>query len=65
MGQQCKQLRQEGFNIGYDKGISVWKCDVCGHVHVGLKAPKLCPICKHESSFVPYVVTYNWTPKKK
>lgn len=23
MGQQCEQLRQEGFNIGYDKGISV------------------------------------------
>lgn len=45
--------------------ISVWKCDVCGHVHVGLKAPKVCPICKHESSFVPYVVTYNWSPKKK
>ena len=46
-------------------GISVWKCNVCGHVHVGLKSPKVCPICGHKSSFVPDVVTYKWEPKKK
>ena len=25
----------------------VWKCNVCGHIHIGKKAPELCPICSH------------------
>ncbi len=25
----------------------LWKCDVCGHIHYGKRAPKLCPICAH------------------
>lgn len=25
----------------------VWKCDVCGHIHVGKKAPEICPVCAH------------------
>ena len=23
-----------------------WVCEVCGHVHRGKKAPKVCPLCK-------------------
>ena len=28
-----------------------WICEVCGHVHRGKKAPKVCPVCKHPQSF--------------
>ncbi len=24
-----------------------WVCDVCGHVHTGTEAPKICPTCQH------------------
>lgn len=27
--------------------VVVWKCRNCGHIHVGKKAPNLCPVCKH------------------
>ncbi|MCG8571519.1 MAG: rubrerythrin family protein [Spirochaetes bacterium] len=27
-----------------------WKCDKCGHIHVGTKAPGVCPLCKHPQS---------------
>ena len=32
-------------------GIVVWKCANCGHIHVGEKAPELCPVCKHPKSY--------------
>lgn len=32
-------------------GVTVWECRVCGHVVVGLKAPKVCPICEVAQSF--------------
>ena len=36
----------------FKKGsIVVWKCRNCGHIHVGLEAPKICPVCKHAQSF--------------
>ena len=25
----------------------VWKCRNCGHLHVGEKAPNVCPVCDH------------------
>jgi len=28
-------------------GIVVWKCNVCGHIHIAVKAPLVCPVCKH------------------
>lgn len=24
-----------------------WECQVCGHIHYGVSAPAVCPICKH------------------
>jgi rubrerythrin len=24
-----------------------WRCRVCGHIHEGTTAPKLCPVCQH------------------
>lgn len=25
----------------------VWKCNNCGHLHVGKSAPEMCPVCNH------------------
>jgi len=28
-----------------------WICEICGHVHYGKKAPKKCPVCKHDEEY--------------
>jgi len=28
-----------------------WICEICGHVHYGKKAPKNCPVCKHDEKY--------------
>jgi len=28
-----------------------WICEVCGHIHYGKKALKVCPVCKHPEKF--------------
>jgi rubrerythrin len=39
--------------------VVVWKCSVCGHLHVGKEAPKVCPVCGHpQSYFQQKVVNY-------
>lgn len=32
-------------------GIVVWKCSNCGHIHIGTKAPEVCPVCAHPKSY--------------
>ena len=32
-------------------GDAIWVCRNCGHVVVGKKAPKLCPVCEHPQSY--------------
>lgn len=32
-------------------GVVVWKCANCGHIHVGEKAPQICPVCSHPQSY--------------
>lgn len=27
--------------------VQVWQCSNCGHIHVGNKAPEICPVCAH------------------
>lgn len=29
----------------------VWVCRNCGHVHVGLMAPEICPVCSHVQGY--------------
>lgn len=29
----------------------IWQCSNCGHVHIGKKAPELCPVCAHPQSY--------------
>ncbi|MDR3602266.1 MAG: ferritin family protein [Desulfosporosinus sp.] len=36
----------------FEKGDeSIWECRNCGHLIMGKKAPKLCPVCAHPQSF--------------
>ena len=36
----------------FKKGsMVIWKCRNCGHIHVGLEAPAVCPVCKHPQSY--------------
>ena len=28
-----------------------WKCNNCGHLHKGLSAPQVCPVCSHPQAF--------------
>ena len=32
-------------------GDTVWICRNCGHIHIGKKAPKVCPVCAHPQSY--------------
>ncbi len=32
-------------------GDTIWKCRNCGHIHIGQKAPDLCPVCSHPQSY--------------
>lgn len=29
----------------------LWMCRECGHIHVGKKAPEICPVCSHPQAF--------------
>ena len=31
--------------------IKIWKCRNCGHIHVGEKAPEVCPVCSHPKAY--------------
>ena len=32
-------------------GETVWRCQNCGHIHVGKKAPEKCPVCDHPQAY--------------
>ena len=32
-------------------GDMIWQCGNCGHIHVGSKAPELCPVCEHPKAY--------------
>ena len=40
-------------NLVFQKGEEkVWICRNCGHVYVGEKALEVCPVCKHQKSYM-------------
>ena len=41
---------EEGIVFSRD-GETIWKCRNCGHIVVGKKAPKVCPVCDHPQAF--------------
>ena len=32
-------------------GDMIWQCSNCGHIHIGKKAPEVCPVCNHPQSY--------------
>ena len=33
------------------EGDVIWQCSNCGHIVIGKKAPKICPVCNHPQSY--------------
>ncbi len=33
------------------RGEKVWVCRNCGHIHIGKKAPEMCPVCAHPKAY--------------
>ncbi len=48
-------------NIVYesDNEDEAWICDVCGHIHYGKKALKVCPVCKHPEEYQSRLIDYK------
>jgi len=44
-----KRLDTDTVFIGDD--VVIWQCSNCGHIHVGQKAPELCPVCAHPKAY--------------
>ncbi len=38
-------------SVFVDEEVGIWKCRNCGHIHVGPKAPEMCPVCKHPKAY--------------
>ena len=41
----------ENGEVWVKTGPNRWECRNCGHVHIGEKAPELCPTCKHPRAY--------------
>lgn len=41
---------QDGVVFSRDNDM-VWVCSNCGHIHIGKKAPELCPVCAHPQAY--------------
>ncbi len=41
----------EGDLVFSKDGDVIWKCSICGHIHIGKKAPEICPVCAHPKSY--------------
>lgn len=41
---------EEGKVFAKDE-VVVWECRNCGHIHVGKKAPQVCPVCAHAQAY--------------
>ncbi len=47
-----KLLKNIEYAIVFSReGDAIWICRNCGHIVVGPKAPKICPVCNHPQSF--------------
>lgn len=38
-------------NVFAKSEVKTWKCGNCGHIHVGDKAPDICPVCSHPQAY--------------
>lgn len=37
-------------------GDQMWECRNCGHIHIGPKAPEMCPTCKQKKAYFEITV---------
>lgn len=42
---------EKGDEFVSDNAEEAWICEICGHIHYGKKALKVCPVCKHPQEF--------------
>ena len=57
-GDRFGQKIEDGTLFKSDKEEQ-WICLNCGHVHTGLEAPKVCPVCQHPQG---YFILYSNSP---
>ena len=31
--------------------LVIWKCKICGYIHIATEAPAICPVCGHDQSY--------------
>jgi rubrerythrin len=43
--------RMETDTVFISDDVVIWQCANCGHIHIGQKAPELCPVCSHPKSY--------------
>lgn len=41
----------EGDLVFSKDGDAIWQCSNCGYIHIGKKAPEVCPVCDHPKSY--------------
>ena len=41
----------EGGLVFSRDGDMMWHCSNCGHIHIGQKAPEVCPVCAHPQAY--------------
>lgn len=41
----------ESDTVYISEDVVIWQCANCGHIHVGKKAPELCPVCAHPKAY--------------
>ena len=41
----------ENKEVFIKKDIVIWECGNCGHIHIGEKAPDICPVCNHPQAY--------------
>ena len=41
----------KGNKVFEKAGVVVWECRNCGHLHIGEKAPEVCPVCAHPKAY--------------
>ena len=44
-----KALQSSSLYKGGDD--TIWVCTNCGHIHIGKKAPEMCPVCAHPQAY--------------
>ncbi|MDO4543819.1 MAG: rubrerythrin family protein [Clostridia bacterium] len=41
----------EGNQVFIREDVVIWECSNCGHIHIGKKAPEMCPVCAHPKAY--------------